>query len=155
MTEPAPAVTKLDEARAKLHAALLETMAAVGWTGRADSLPPRSLVAPFGWVDAPTLANASQAGVPAGIIAATFPVAVAVDGLPREQLALLDNLLAYGWQFLDAVERAHVITAGPQFLELPSGQETRAVVFSVQVNLQARTLCSGTLTDSNTAPPAP
>lgn len=155
MTAPTPNLTKLDEARDRLHAALDEVMTALGWADRTDRLPPRQIVAPFGWVDAPTLSNAAQANVPAGSIVATFPVCVSVDGLPREQVALLDRLLAYGWQQLDAVERARVITAGPQFLELPSGAETRAVVFSVQVTLQARTLCSGTLTQSHEAPPAP
>lgn len=162
MTEPIVEPTKLDEAREKLHAALLETMAAVGWAARADALPPRSIVSPWGWVDAPTLSNQAQAEVPAGALAATFPVVITTDGLTREQVALLDRLLAHGWDKLSAVQlgtgtRARVISAGPQFLELPSGQETRAVVFSVQITLQARTLCSGTVTASNDsgAPAAP
>lgn len=152
MTEPAQP-TKLDEARDALHAALVATMAACGWgPERADRLPPRQIVAPQGWVDAPTLGNTAAANVPAGTIAATFPVCVSVDGANREQVAMVDRLLAHGWQQLDAVDRARVLTAGPQFLELPSGAETRAVVFSVQVTLLARTLCSGSITDSHEAP---
>lgn len=158
MTDPTPPAlpaTKLDEIRAALFAALQETMAACGWAGRADQFPPRQIAAPWGWVDAATLASATQPGVPAGSVVATIPVCVALDGASREQVEAVDRLLAHGFQHLDRVERVRVTTAGPQFIELPSGQETRAVVFQVRGTLQARTLCSGSITDSNQAPPAP
>lgn len=138
-------MTRLDSARVALHQALAETMAACGWAGRAEALPPRQIVPPMGWVETPTLAPGG-----AGQITATFPVAVVVDGTSKEQTAQLDALLAHGWQHLGAVERARVLTAGPQLLETGAGQ-TGAVVFSVQVTLLVRTLCGGAVTDSDNA----
>lgn len=150
MTSPTPA-TRLDDARTELHTALVATMAAAGWpAATAVPLPPALITAPMGWVDAPTLARGTESNG-AGTITATFPVAVAVDGTDSRQVQQLDRLLAHGWDLLSKVPRARVLTAGPQWLETPSGQETRGVVFSVQVTLLVRTLCSGSVTGSDEA----
>lgn len=166
MTEPAETTkrTRLDDARDVLHGALVRTMAACGWPAeRAHRLPPRQVVAPMGWVDAPTLSQGNTSGV--STVMATFPVAVTVDGADQQQVQQLDRLLAHGYAELDQVKLpsdrpgadgpvCRVLTAGPQFLDV-GGVETRAVVFSVQLTLQVRTLCSGAVTASDEAPTAP
>lgn len=162
MSDPA-APTRLDAARAALHPAVVETMAACGWPAeRALPLPPRQITTPMGWVDAPRLQLASLDG--ARTVTATFPVAFTVDGADREQVQQLDRLLAYGWAALERVRVPgdrpgtehvpRVLTAGPEFLDV-GGIETRAVVFSVQLTLQVRTLCSGAVTASDQAPSVP
>lgn len=152
--EPA-APTKLDETRTALHAALVATMAACGWPAeRAHPLPPRQIVPPMGWVDAPTLSQGNVGGAAAVLV--TFPVAISLDGADQEQVKQLDKLMAHGWAALETkLPSGHVpriLTAGPQFLDV-GGIETRAVVFSVQVTLQVRTLCSASVTASDEAPP--
>jgi len=162
MTAPA-GTTKLDQARVELHRALVDVMAACGWPAeRAHPLPPRQIVSPTGWVDAPRLQDVSTEGARA--LTATFPVAVALDGADREQVQQLDKLLAHGWTALEAVKvpgdrpgashTARVLTAGPEFLDV-GGIETRAVVFSVRLTLHVRTLCSGPATPSDEASTAP
>lgn len=150
MTGPTPPATKLDEAAALLTDALrdvLRDLDGVDWSARVEAIPPWQPVTPMGWVDVPTVAPAGS-----GIVSATFPVVVAVDGSEKVQVRQLRTILARGWDAFPKVSvggmAARVLTAGPQFIETGAG-ETRGVVFSVQVDLQARTLCHGSITASN------
>ena len=150
MTAPTPPATKLDEAQAALTAALRDVLAdldGADWSARVEDTPPWMPVPPMGWVDVPTVAPSGQ-----GMVTATFPVAVAVDGSEKAQVRQLVRILARGWATFPSVKlagmAARILTAGPQFIETGAG-ETRGVVFSVQLDLQARTLCSGSTTASN------
>lgn len=146
----------LADARELLHAALVDLFVGVGWSPeRADAYPPATIRTPGAWVDAPTLSPQGH-----GLVA-TFPIVVGVDGTDRGQLKRLDAVIAAGWQALERVTLpngavARLVTVGPDDLDL--GTITgRAVVFSVALDLTARTLCPEPLTRSNDTPgePAP
>jgi hypothetical protein len=139
--------TALDDARAALFEAVQRIWVALGWPAeRAEQWPPTTVRAPAAWVDVPVMHQApTQAGA---TFAATFPVVFAVDGGEQQQVELMDRLLAYGWQELDAVrigpaggQRAVIVqTFGPEDVDT-GGALVRGLVARVQVPLQTRTLC--------------
>lgn len=145
---PATAPTKLDEARAALHAALQLTMADCGWPAeRAYPIPPtQGPLSPAAWVDIPTLHVAATES--AGGVAATFPVVLTVNGSEAAQLRALDVYLASAWTRLEAADTprpARPQTAGPEDVAV-GGTTVRGLVIRVQVTLLSRTLCQQTLT---------
>lgn len=141
--------TKLDLARAGLHAAAAAALQACGWPAeRASPFPPADTpVPPAAWVEAPTMHQAPGAGVAA--IAATFPVVFAVDGSVDAQQRLLDRLMAHAWARLSAVkigttpghETAVTIqSAAPDDVDVTAGS-VLAVRFSCTARLAVRSLC--------------
>lgn len=154
MTSPLPVLpdNAIDDARKLLHAELLATFAAVGWSAeRALEYPPITPPTPGAWVDVPTL-SAQGAG-----LVATFPIGVAVDGNERSQVARLDGLLAILWTRLEAVKipeglrlvagsTLQVMTAGPEQLEIGGGPTVRSIALVAQVPVSVRTLCPTALT---------
>lgn len=142
----------LADARRLLHAELVATFVAVGWSAeRAFEYPPVTPPTPGAWVDVPTL-SAQGAG-----LVATFPIGVAVDGNERSQVARLDGLLAILWSRLEAVKipeglrlsqgsTVQVMTAGPEQLEIGGGAAVRSLALVAQVPVSPRTLCPQALT---------
>jgi hypothetical protein len=158
MTAPTPPAddqpTALDVVRLGLAAAMVKTMAVLGWPEeRVHAYPPRQPTAPTVWVDVGTLAQSNVGGAPG--LTLTIPVCVAVDGITDEQVRQLDKLMAYGVTHLEAADvgdqRGHpkVLTVGPDSIDLGTGYPTRALVFQVQHTLLLRTLCTGTITPRN------
>ena len=152
MTDPTtPPANALAEARELLHAALVRVFEAVGWSPeRATAYPSLTINTPGGWVDAPTLSKQGH-----GLVA-TFPIVVAVDGNDRGQVARVDAVIAAGWEALENTRAANgavvdVLTAGPDDIDI-GGPTTRAVTFSAQIAVAARTLCPEMLTRSNDTP---
>ncbi len=143
-------MTKLDDTRAALHAALVLAMADCGWPGRAEPTVPDQARPPVGWVDVPTMHQAPTERARA--VALTFPVFVAFDGSQRAQVALLDAMLAHGWQRLSAAGTQYqtiVQSAGPEDVDV-GGTVVRALMFRVQTTVQTQTLCPQTLAQTTT-----
>lgn len=142
----------LADARALLHAELVEVFRSVGWsTERALEYPVITPPVPGAWVDVPTL-SAQGAG-----LVATFPLGFAVDGNERAQVARLDGLLAILWTRLERVKipeglrlaagsTLQVMTAGPEAFDIGGGPTVRSIALTVQVPLSPRTLCPTALT---------
>jgi hypothetical protein len=145
-TEPPP--NALDDARTLLHAALERVFGVVGWSKeRASKYPSLTVVTPGGWVDAATVSRQGH-----GVIA-TFPIVIAVDGNDRGQVARIDAVTAAGWELFTATTMPNgslveLLTAGPDDIDI-GGPTTRAVTFSAQITLAARTLCPEALTRSD------
>lgn len=152
MTSPTtPPSNAIADARAVLHAALVAAFRRCGWSPeRAEAYPPATIRTPGGWVDAATVSRQGH-----GVIA-SFPIVVAVDGTERGQLERLDAVQAAAWELLSAARLPNgslvdLLTAGPDDVDL-GGFTTRAVVFSAQVSIAARTLCPSALTASDDTP---
>jgi len=152
MTDPIePPGNAIAEAREVLHAALVKAFARCGWSPeRAEPYSPATIRTPGGWVDAATVSRQGH-----GMIA-TFPIVVSVDGTDRGQLKRLDAVQAAGWELLSAARLPNgslvdLLAAGPDDVDL-GGFTTRAVVFSAQVTIAARTLCPSALTASDDTP---
>lgn len=152
MTTPTePPSNAIADAREALHGALVKAFERCGWSPeRAQPYSPATIAAPMGWVDAATVSRQGH-----GLIA-TFPVVVAVDGTDRGQLKRLDAVQAATWELLTATRLPNgslvdLLTAGPDDVDL-GGFTTRAVVFTAQVSIAARTLCPSALTASDDTP---
>ena len=128
------------DARAKLYAAAQAAVPSMPW--RVFDTSPAQVTAPAVWIDSVELGL--DVVETAGIIAATFPIYVVVDGTVKAQVAALDELVATLW--------TEVSCAGGDPISCRSisldvgGINLRAQVMRVDVLLAAQTFCAPLLT---------
>lgn len=125
--------TEISAARTRLFDAVGAATAAP-W--RVHRVSPATIAAPTVWLDSVELDVDDQSG--ARFIVARFPVFLVVDGTVRRQIEQLDDLLAAVWTAADTV--GEPTSARPQGLDV-GGPSLRAQVLSVDMLIQARTLC--------------
>jgi len=141
-------VTRLDDTRQALHAALASALPYA--PDRAHAVPPDQIVAPCMWVDVPSI-RVDDLGRGAQFVVSTWPLYLVVDGADPVQVAWLDDGVARMWDQLDALPYTTAVAGNPTAIDAGTGVGTslRAYVITVDVQHMARTLCLPKLATAN------
>lgn len=139
-------MSAVGDARTRLYEAA-KTAVAAPW--RVFEVSPAQITAPAVWIDSVELGT--DAVDTAGIIVATFPVYVVVDGTVRSQIAALDELVSSLWTVVSNDGGGDPISCRPINLDA-GGVNLRAQVMRVDVLLAARTFCAPALSSTGGNP---
>lgn len=136
----------ISDARAKLYAAAKAAVPSTPW--RVFDTSPAQITAPAVWIDSVELGlNAIES---AGIVLATFPVYVVVDGTVKAQIVALDELVETLWT---EFARAGGDPTSSRSINLDAGGvNLRAQVMSVDVLLAVQTFCAPILNTTGGTP---
>jgi len=139
-------VSAISDARARLYEAVKAAVPAAPW--RVFDTSPAAVTAPAVWLDSVELTNEPTA---AGVVLATFPIYVVVDGTVRSQVVALDELVAALWTAALA-GGGDPTSCRPVSLDV-GGINLRAHVMRVDVLLAAQTFCEPLLLTSTGGQP--
>lgn len=132
----------ISDARAKLFAAAKAAVPATPW--RVSDTSPAQITAPAVWIDSVELGLNSLES--AGIVLATFPIYVVVDGTVKSQIVALDDLVEKLWT---EFARSGGDPISSRSINLDAGGvNLRAQVMSVDVLLAVQTFCAPLLTST-------
>ena len=135
--------TAVSDARTRLYDAVVAELAEFPW--RVHRVTPAQIAAPTVYLDSVELFVDRSTGP--GLIVATFPVVMIVDGTVRAQVEALDDLVARVWSALLGIG-ADPTDARPYALDV-GGPSLRAQGVRADVMLQALTLCAPTLVSAS------
>lgn len=126
----------ISDARATLFAAAKAAVPATPW--RVFDTSPAQVTAPAVWIDSVELGLNSLES--AGIVLATFPIYVVVDGTVKSQVVALDELVEKLWT---EFARSGCDPVSSRSINLDAGGvNLRAQVMSVDVLLAVQTFCA-------------
>jgi len=134
----------ITDARHRLYEAAKTAVPAAPW--RVFETSPAQPVAPTIWIDSVELGLDSP-----GLVMATFPIYIVVDGTVRSQVAALDALVAALWTAAVA-SGAEPTSCRPVSLDV-GGINLRADVMRVDVLLAAQSFCEPLALTSTGGPP--
>lgn len=132
------------EARQRLVDALAPIL-----TGRVQPYKPARVSPPMIWIETPSVT------VQEGVIVASFPVFGVVDGADHSQQAVLDDMIARAWDACRAAGGLRARLVQPRDIPIdptqpaspiqPASSSHHGFVLTVDVAIQARTLCPPTV----------
>jgi hypothetical protein len=133
-------MSAIGEARAALHARLVDGCSALVGATHVHRWVPTQLVTPAVWIGSPALTQRDVGNPGVVLTIVSFPVYASTDGVPPSQAWLLDELIAAVWD-ASLGPLAEPIDASPQPVDVGGGT-LRASLIEVDVTVAARTLCT-------------
>ena len=137
-------MSAISDARRRLYEAAKTAVPAAPW--RVFETSPAQANAPTVWIDSVELGLDTP-----GIVVATFPIYVVVDGTVRSQIVALDELVAALWTAAVA-SGAEPTSCRPVALDV-GGINLRCNVMRVDVLLAAQSFCEPLALTSTGGPP--